>query len=356
MSTKRIKRIQEKLEELRLDGLLISHLPNVRYLTGFSGTNGSCLVKKDGGFFLTDFRYEEQSHQEVKGLKIAVAESSLFDELEKRKLLRGLRRVGVEGNYLPYSEYQKLKKAFPRVSFLPQADVVESISSVKEEGEIELIKRAAAISDMVFQKVLHAIRPGIRELDISAEISYLHKSYGAERDAFETIVASGTRGALPHGLASEKKIRKGDFVTLDFGCVYHGYCCDITRTVAVGKPTNKLRDIYRIVYDAQLSALDAVKSGVMAKELDAVARSYISKSGYGKYFGHSLGHGIGLQVHEPPRISWQSSYRLQAGNVITIEPGIYLPGSGGVRIEDDVVVLNGKSVVLNKASKELMVL
>ena len=142
MLTKRIKRIQEKLEELRLDGLLISHLPNVRYLTGFSGTNGSCLVKKDGGFFLTDFRYEEQSHQEVKGLKIAVAKSSFFDELEKRKLLRGLRRVGIEGNYLPYSEYQKLKKAFPRVSFLPQADVVESISSVKEEGEIEFQTKA----------------------------------------------------------------------------------------------------------------------------------------------------------------------------------------------------------------------
>lgn len=353
---KRLRRIEEELQERGLDALLVTHLPNVRYLTGFSGTNGLCLIRRDKAYFLTDFRYEEQSHEEVKGMRIAIAKNSLFEEVEKRKLFRGMRRVGIEGNYLPYAEYQKLKKTFKRVRFVPQADLVESISAIKDEREIELITKAARISDKVFHQVLGLLRPGIRELEISAEISYLHKTSGAERDAFETIVASGSRGALPHGVASEKRIRKGEFVTLDFGCVYRGYCCDITRTVAIGDPGRKLRQVYQIVCDAQVHAIEAAKTGMVAKELDKVARNYITKKGFGQYFGHSLGHGIGLQIHEPPRISSQSTYKLQQGNVITIEPGIYLPGLGGVRIEDDIVVTNGKSVVLNKAPKELIIL
>jgi Xaa-Pro aminopeptidase len=356
MTSKRIKTVQRKLEELKLDGFLVTHLPNVSYLSGFSGSNGLCLITRDRKIFLTDFRYREQSRQEVKGMKIGIVRDSLFEELSRGRMLRGLRRVGIEGNYIPYAEYRKLKKAFPSVAFVPSADVVESIAAVKDEEEIRNIKKAAGISDKVFEKVLEQLRPGIRELEISAEISYYHKYYGAERDAFETIVASGPRGALPHGPATDRKIRKGDFVTLDFGCVVQSYCCDITRTVAVGKPAKKLREIYSIVFDAQLQAIEAVRAGILAKDLDAVARNYISSRGYRKYFGHSLGHGIGLQVHEAPRISWLSSYPVQAGNVITIEPGIYLPGVGGVRIEDDIVVTNGACTVLNKAPKELLVL
>lgn len=339
-----------------MDGFLVNHLPNVRYLSGFSGTNGLCLVGRDASYFITDLRYDEQSHQEVKGLRIAIAKDNVFGELGKRKLFHGMRRVGIEGNYLPYAEYQKIKKTFPRLRFVPIADVVEGISAVKDEEEIGLIRKAAQISDRVFNEILKSIKPGVRELEISAEISYLHKTYGAERDAFEIIVASGLRGALPHGIASTKKIRKGEFVTLDFGCVYHGYCCDITRSVSVAEPVRKLREVYRIVSEAQSKAIEAVKSGTAAKDLDAVARQYIARNGFGRFFGHSLGHGIGLQIHEPPRISSQSSYRLRDGNVITIEPGIYLPGIGGVRIEDDVLVANGRSVVLNKAPKELLVL
>jgi Xaa-Pro aminopeptidase len=352
----RLRKVKREVEERGLDGFLVTHLPNVRYLSGFSGTNGLCLVGRDASSFITDFRYDEQSHQEVTGLRIAIAKNSLFDELKKRKLFHDMRRVGVEGNYLPYSEYQKLKKAFPRVRFSPFADMVEGISAVKDQEEIGLIKRAARISDKVFDEVMAVLKPGIRELEVSAEISYLHKTHGAERDAFETIVASGPRGALPHGIASAKKIREGEFVTLDFGCVYRGYCCDITRTVSVGRPTKKLREIHGIVLEAQMHAIEAVESGMAAKDLDAVARRYIARHGFGKFFGHSLGHGIGLQIHEPPRVSFQSSYRLRDGNVITIEPGIYLPGIGGVRIEDDVVVMNGKGVVLNKAPKHLLIL
>jgi Xaa-Pro aminopeptidase len=352
----RLRRMKQVLQERGIDGFLVTHLPSVRYLSGFSGSNGLCLVGSEASYFLTDFRYEEQSHEEVKGLRIAIAKDSLLKELEKRKLLRGMRRVGLEGNYLPLSEYQKLKKAHPRLRFVALADVVEGISAVKDEEEIALIKKAVRISDKVFDEVVKSIRPGVRELEISAEISFLHKTHGAERDAFETIVASGPRGALPHGIASVKRIRKGEFVTLDFGCVYHGYCCDITRTVSVGKARRKLREIYQVVSEAQTEAIEAVKPGVSAKSLDAVARRYIARNGFGRFFRHSLGHGIGLQIHEPPRISPQSSYRLRDGNVVTIEPGIYLPGIGGVRIEDDVSIMNGRSVVLNKAPKELLVL
>jgi Xaa-Pro aminopeptidase len=352
----RLRKVKIALEERGLDGFLVTHLPNVRYLAGFSGTTGLCLVGRDASYFITDFRYDEQSHQEVKGLRIAIAKNSLSDELSKRKLLRGMRRVAVEGNHLPLGEYQKLKKTFPRLRFTPLADVIEVISAVKDEEEISLIKKAAQISDRVFQEVLASLKPGIRELELSAEISYLHKRYGAERDAFESIVASGPRGALPHGIATAKKIRTGECVTLDFGCVFRGYCCDITRTVSLGKPANKLREVHRIVLEAQMLAIEAVKSGMAVKELDAVARRYITRNGFGTFFRHSLGHGIGLRIHEPPRVSAQSSYRLRDGNVITIEPGIYLPGIGGARIEDDVVVMNGKSVVLNKAPKQLLIL
>lgn len=352
----RIRKVQEKLQELKLDGFLVTNPPNVRYLTGFSGSSAICLIGEDRKLFITDSRYKDQSHEEVRGLKILIAKDGIFEELEKQKIFRGMRRVGIEGNHLSYSEYQKFRKAFRHIRFVPHADVVESISLIKEKEEIDLIKAAAAISDKVFDKVLEILKPGIREIDVSAEISYYHKKFGAERDAFEPIVASGPRGALPHGVASRKKIRKGELVTLDFGCSYGGYCCDITRTVAVGEPHRKLREVYEVVRDAQLRAIDAAQTGTTAKELDAVARSFITKKGYASFFGHSLGHGIGLQVHEPPRISWQSSYRLQAGNVITIEPGIYLPGLGGVRIEDDVVIMNGKNLVLNKAPKDLIVL
>jgi Xaa-Pro aminopeptidase len=229
----RIRRIRNILEERRIDGFLVTHLPSVRYLSGFSGTNGLCLIGRDTSYFITDSRYAEQSHQEVKGLRIAIAKNSLLEQLEKRKWFRGMRRVGIEGNYLPYAEYQKFKKTFPRLKFIPVADVVEVFSAVKDEKEIGLIRKAAQISDKVFDEIVKSVKPGVRELEISAEISYLHKTYGAERDAFETIVASGIRGALPHGIASAKKIRKGEFVILDFGCVYRGYCCDITRSVSV---------------------------------------------------------------------------------------------------------------------------
>ena len=227
---------------------------------------------------------------------------------------------------------------------------------VKDDHEVEMIRRAVGISDKVFDDVLKVIRVGVRELEVAAEISYLHKSLGAERDAFETIVASGERSALPHARATEKKIKAGELLTLDFGCVVNGYNSDITRTIAIGKTSIRAKRMYDVVREAQQEAIESAKGGIWAKDLDAVARKRIERLGYGKYFNHSLGHGLGLHVHERPKVSQLSKERLRSGSVITIEPGVYLPKFGGVRIEDDVLLTESGCVVLNKATKEFIVI
>jgi Xaa-Pro aminopeptidase len=248
-----------------------------------------------------------------------------------------------------------LRKLFPSVAFASTSDIVEEAMLAKDEHEIGMIRRAVRISDRVFEKVLDAIRPGVNELEISAEISYLHKSLGAERDAFETIVASGERSAFPHARASQKKIRSGELVTLDFGCVVDGYNSDITRTVIVGKANMRAKRMYEAVCEAQQEAINSAKAGMWARDLDAVARKSIGRRGYGKFFNHSLGHGLGLHVHERPKVSQLSTERLRAGSVITIEPGVYIPDFGGVRIEDDVLLTANGCVVLNEATKEFIV-
>ena len=208
----------------------------------------------------------------------------------------------------------------------------------------------------MFAKVLKIVRPGVSELDVSAEISYYHKMFGAEKDSFDPIVVSGPRGSLPHGKPSSKRIKQGELVTLDLGCICNGYCSDLTRTVAVGKPSAEARKVYEIVFEAQRLAIESAKGGMAARRLDSIARNYIRSYGYGKYFGHGLGHGIGLEIHEYPRVSARSVHTLRNGNVVTVEPGIYLPGKCGVRIEDDIVVRNGECEVLTTAPKTLIVL
>lgn len=354
--------VEQRLEELRqsfsgarIHALLVTRLPHVRYLTGFSGSNGICLVTNNKCYFLSDGRYREQAHKEVEHARVIIAKGSLFSEISTRKLLNGAGRVGVESHHLSVSSLETLKKLFPSTKFVSTQSLVENIAAVKDASEIHSIKKAVAITDRVFTKILTILKAGVSELDVAAEISYLHKKFGAEADAFEPIVASGTRGALPHARPSAKKIRNGELVTLDFGCRYNGYHSDLTRTVAVGKPSSKARKVYQVVLDAQQRALDAVASNMKATALDHVARSYIKKKGFGKYFIHSLGHGLGLEIHEAPRISALSKDILLEGNVITIEPGIYIPNVGGVRIEDDVLIHNGGCDVLNKSPKELIV-
>lgn len=356
MTERRLQAVRSKLKSHRLDALLVTFLPHVRYLTGFSGSNGICLITETDQFFLTDGRYRTQVQEEVKGFNVLVSSKSLFEEIAKRKFLAGRKRVGIEAQALTVGQFRSLKKHLSRASLVETNNFVEEIASVKEESEIDAIRRAVEITGRVFQKILESIKDGISELDVAAEISYLHRKFGAEADAFEAIVASGERGALPHARATSKKIKRGELVTIDMGCRYQGYHSDLTRTVSVGKPSHELRRIYDVVRDAQSLALQAAKSGMKARALDKLARSHIRRQGFGKYFNHSLGHGLGLQVHEMPRVSSLSKETLRAGNVITIEPGIYVPGVGGVRIEDDVVIRNGTCEVLTTVTRGLLIL
>lgn len=351
----RLRALRSQFVQARLDALLVTFPPHVRYLTGFSGSNGLCLITKTGQTFVSDGRYRVQAREEVQGFRILFATGSLLEVIARRHLLPPKASVGYDEQHATVAELKNLKKLFPRAHFVAASGMVDRLAAVKDEGELGLIRHAVKITDAVFMKVVEMLKPGMSELDIAAEISYLHRSHGAEGDAFEPIVASGTRGAMPHARASRKKIKMGELVTIDMGCRYGGYHSDLTRTLAVGKPNARARNMYQVVADAQRLALDAAASGIGGRTLDAIARSFIKKKGYGKYFSHSLGHGLGLQVHELPRLSQLSTDTLAAGNVVTVEPGVYIPGFGGVRIEDDVVIRERSAEVLNTAPKELIV-
>ena len=355
MLGRRVEAIRRELASRRLDALVVSELTNVRYLTGFTGSNGLCLITPRRFSLVTDSRYTAQAHAEVRHASLRIARRSLIAELANERGLGAGRAVGFESEHLTVAQWRNLRTVLPDRKLVPTASIVERVSAVKERGEIVRIRRAAAISDAVMSKVLGILRPGVRENEIAAEISYWHRKLGADSDAFEPIVASGPRGALPHAKASERKIRRGEFVTLDIGCRYQGYNSDITRTVAVGKPPAELVAVYDIVRDAQQRAIDAASSGVRARDLDGVAREWIASHGYGRYFIHSLGHGLGIHLHDPLRLSALSADVLAAGNVVTIEPGIYLPGRGGVRIEDDIVITARGCVLLTHAPRDLIV-
>jgi Xaa-Pro aminopeptidase len=351
----RVRSLRAALEKKECDAFITSFMPHLCYLTGFSGSNGICIVTHTKVLFLTDFRYKEQIRNEVSCSRSFITSGELIEKAAVEKLLRGCRRVAVEKEYLSLAQFSELRQHFNAARFVPTSDLVESLASLKSAAEISLIAKAVAITDAVFEEIIKVVKTGISELDVSAEISYLHKKLGAEKDSFEPIVVSGARSSLPHGKPSSKKIKLGELVTLDFGCFYNGYCSDLTRTVAVGKPSGEGRKVYSIVLEAQLKAIDFARSGVEAKNLDRVARSYIHANGFGKCFGHGLGHGIGLQIHEFPRVSARSTHTLRTGNVITVEPGIYIPGKFGVRIEDDIVIREGGCDVLTKAPKSMII-
>lgn len=352
----RLASLRKELYKKNLDAFITSHYPNVRYLTGFSGSNSLLVITRDASYFLTDFRYEQQVQTEVVAERKIIGKGALVEFAVKKNIFAGLSKFGFEKEHLSVSEFDELQKAIGKKKLVPVQHLVENLRMVKDAEEIALISRAVEISDLVFQKILGILKSGISELDVSAEISYLHKKFGAEGDAFEVIVASGERGSLPHGRASGKKIKSGEFVTLDFGCVYRGYHSDMTRTIAVGTPSAEMKKVYQIVLDAQRKAADALKEKISCKKVDTVARNHIVLCGYGKYFGHSLGHGVGLEIHEQPRLAQSSKNILQSGNAVTIEPGIYLPKKFGVRIEDIVIVRTNGVETLTASPKELIIL
>jgi Xaa-Pro aminopeptidase len=351
----RIGRLRQEMRRRKLDNFLVTRLSNIRYLCGFSGSAGVLLLTPRKARFFSDFRYREQAAEQVSGADVIIYPDELMKELRRRPLnMAG--SIGFEALFLDVSTYNQWREIFPLLDWIPTTKLVEQIASVKDPDEIEKIRKAVKITDAVFAEILKMIKPGVSELDLSAEISYLHKKKGADGDAFQPIIASGPRSALPHGIASERKIKAGDMVTVDIGCFYQGYASDLTRTIAVGKVNPKMKQVYALVLEAQSRAIAAARSGLKAKELDEVARSVIREGGHSEHFGHGLGHGLGLEVHSEPRVSFLFDDLLMAGQVITIEPGVYIPDLGGVRIEDDVLLKNSQAEVLTKSPRDLIVL
>ncbi|REC32150.1 peptidase M24 family protein [Enterococcus pseudoavium] len=351
----RIEKLRALMKKEVIDGYLVTSSANLRYLTNFTGTAGMAFITLDQAFFITDFRYTEQASEQVQGMTILQHQGDIVGEIIKLMDKESVNVLGFEDAFMTYAEYSIFEEVID-AELAPASGLIEKLREQKDEGEIAIIQKACAIADEGFEHVLKMIRPGMTEIEVANQLDFFMRSLGATGTSFDTIVASGARSALPHGVASEKMIEQGDLITLDFGCVYQGYVSDITRTFAIGDPGQQLKDIYQIVLAAQQKVLEVAQAGVTGAQLDAVARDVITEAGYGEAFGHSTGHGIGLEIHEGPNVSQSNEVRLMTGNVITDEPGIYLAGLGGVRIEDDLVILAEGNRVLTHSPKELIIL
>ncbi len=352
----------EKIEKLRaaievqgLEAILITSPYNRRYVSNFTGTAGVVLITRNKAFFITDFRYVEQASKQCTGYEIVKQQRTIPDEVAKLVQEQGIKKLGFEPDHMTYSTYQEYSGVVP-AEFVPVSGIIEKLRLIKTAAEIKILKEAAEIADAAFTHILQFIQPGKSELEVSNELEFFMRKAGATASSFDTIVASGVRSALPHGVATDKLIEKGDMVTMDFGALYQGYVSDITRTIAVGEPDESLKEIYYIVLEAQLRGAAGYKPGISGKEADALTRDYIMEKGYGEYYGHSAGHGIGLEVHEGPAVSFRSDTILEPGMVVTCEPGIYIPGLGGVRIEDDVLITSEGNELLTHSAKELIIL
>ncbi|HET6567790.1 MAG TPA: aminopeptidase P family protein [Rhodothermales bacterium] len=341
-----------------VDAVLISFLPDVRWACGFTGSNGLLLVLPSTVHFVTDGRYRTQACQEIHDAEIDVdvAPGNLYDRILERGLLEGADSVLVQADHLSMAEFESLRVRWPDHSWVAVAGLLAQYVAAKTPDEVEHIQRAQQLTEQVFESILGVIRPGTTEREIAAEIVYRHLKGGAQSMSFEPIVASGPNGALPHARPTDREIRTGDLVVLDVGCYLDGYASDMTRTIAVGDPGSEARKVYQTVLEAQQAALSVARAGIPATDLDGAARSVIGDAGYGEYFSHSLGHGVGLQVHEWPRIAQSADYPLPLYAAVTIEPGIYIPREYGVRIEDIVVLQEDGCRNLTSAPKDLIIL
>ena len=353
--------LRERLAATGLDALLVSHLPNIRYLCGFTGSAGLLLVEEAGSAFFTDVRYDTQGREEVKGAKVIIARKALWNALGERVAARRKRSrskgwtIGIEAEHLTVAERKRLADLVPSGVRLRNAPaLVERARMIKEDAELDLIRAAVRVGATLFDRALEVLRPGTKETEVAAEMEYAARRAGAQEMSFPTIIASGARSALPHGRATEQVIASGGFVVCDFGVILAGYCSDQTRTVWVGAAPEGARNAYESVRQAQEAAIAAVRPGVSAGEVDAAARKVLRKAGLGRYFTHSTGHGVGLEIHEAPRVAAGQKEVLKPGMVITIEPGVYFPGKWGVRIEDMVAVREGGCEVLTPTSKDFL--
>ncbi|SDW52883.1 Xaa-Pro aminopeptidase [Marininema mesophilum] len=352
----RLIKLREQMVIDGLDAVFLSNPISRLYLTGFTGSAGWVLITRDAQFLISDFRYVGQAMEEAPSFTFIKHEGQPFRDVKDILGKTNVKEIAFEQDHLTFQQYDKLASVLEGFVLLPKSGLIEKLREVKDDEEVALIREAAAIADRAFLSILEEVRPGLTESAIDLRLEILMREQGATSSSFETIVASGPRSALPHGRASDRVLQKGDLVTLDFGALYKGYCSDMTRTFMIGTPSSLQKEIYQIVLVAEQKAVAAIRPGIPGKEVDEVARNWITKHGYGERFGHSTGHGVGLEVHEGPNLSFRGETKLAPGMVVTVEPGIYLPDVGGVRIEDDVLVTEEGYEVLTPSSKELIII
>ncbi len=352
---RRQKRLRELLVRRKVDALIVSHMPNVRYLSGFTGSAGVVLASAAQFVFFTDGRYAEQAAAQVDGVRVTIVKSNALIAVAEACVKSGHKRVAIESDHLTVAQLTAIEESLGKgIKVVRLAGTVEELRAVKDADEIELVRNAVKLSSSLFRPLLRSLRPGAVESAVAARLEYMARRAGAEAMSFETIVASGERSALPHGVASAAKLPASGFVVLDYGVVLDGYCSDMTRTVHLAKASAETRALYVAVLEAQLAAISAVHPGATAGEVDQAARQELKHGKLDKYFTHSTGHGVGLEIHEFPRLAAGVDTVLLPGMVITIEPGIYLPGKCGIRIEDMLLVTERGYEVLTPVSKELM--
>ena len=353
-----LSQIADKLSQYDLDAMLIVSEPGERYAVGFQG-EGYVLVTQKGSQYSTDGRYIEAAQKQVTGAEVVLTSRERSHLALARDFLeaRGLKRVGFESAAVSVAQHRRWQESFPKgCELIPAQELLDGLRASKDEEEIAAMLQAQKITDAAFGEILNYIRPGMTEQEVAARLVYELLRRGARKVSFDPIVAAGANGSMPHAVPGETVIQKGMFVTMDFGCVYDGYCSDMTRTVAVGQPTQEMERVYSVVLAAQKAGIAAARAGMPGRELDAAARKVIEEAGYGDYFTHSFGHSLGLEIHESPNASPSETRPLPVGTVISAEPGIYLPGRFGVRIEDVLVLEEGGCRDIAQSPKNLIVL
>jgi len=355
----RISALRQKIKDHGLDGMLINHAPNRRYLSGFTGSAGWIITSHKRTMLAVDFRYVEQAKSEAADCEKCYIKDDIGQWLPEYVADMGIIKLGIEADYMTVSQYQHIIKSFkekkPSIQVIPVKNITESLRIYKDDLEIECISKACEIADRAVAYAQSHLRCGISEKQFAWELESFMRQNGSEVMPFDIIVASGVNSAFPHARLGDKVIAEGEPVTIDMGARYSGYCSDITRTFSIGKEDNKFNSIYNIVLSAQTAGLSLIKPEMEASVADGLVRSMISNAGYGDNFGHGLGHGIGIEVHESPRLGMASPDKLQEGMVFTVEPGIYIPGWGGVRIEDTATIKSGKIICLTKSNKNALI-
>ena len=351
----RIKKTLLYMEENHLDAFLVSKGANIRYLSGFTGgEDARLLLTPEHRYIFTDSRYFEQTRRECPDWELVESRPPGIEELQK--VSSGLNHIGVEGHFISYSSYRQLEQSLPN-RLVPLTDVVEKLRQVKDEGELQMMREAARIGDEVFSELCrHKIAPGVSERELASQIVYLLRNKGCDNEAFATIALAGENAALPHGQPGERRLEPGDMLTMDFGGFYSGYAADMTRTVAITEVPPEFQPRYQALLEAQKLGVSLVKAGAACREIDAAVRNCLEDYGLVEYFQHSTGHSLGLEIHEAPAISPRSDAVLKENMVVTVEPGIYISGWGGIRIEDTVIVKNGGCEVITHSDKNLVII